>query len=252
MFKAIWKKMLILNVLVVAGIIYLLTFDNTGMIAARGILWTNRVISLLWLIAGAAFAIGNAVIIRNYFKNQYRPKRTIPESKLTLDEKEALDIDKVAEQIFNLRRERPQLRDIFSQAMDQIDSAREKQSQIRTVFRNAPRKMDDVVATIDETAQTICANLSRLVKRAVIWNPEDADKKGRSDILAEHKKYMRKYLDKNEEILAMCDKLISETLTYLEESDSGSDNSVSLESTTAMIQTLRSMSSSQKNPFERD
>jgi hypothetical protein len=241
-------KLIIFNAAAIAGLVFLLLMDNNELLIQYGTHGARIVTILLWAGWGVLAVFINFLILRGWARTIRRPKKSIPS--MVLDERELTDIDKVADQIFRIRQEKPQLKDIFAQCMNQVDIAKEKQAHIRTVFTHTRSKMDDVVATIDEAVQAICSNFNKIIKRAILWTPEDASRAIRTGGEDLHRKYMQLHLNKNEEILDMCSKLISETLSYIEETESGSDSSVSLESTTSMIRTLRAMSGAAKNPFE--
>jgi hypothetical protein len=241
-------RLIAFNAVALIGLVFLLLIDKDEMLIQYGTHGARTMTVLLWAGWGVLVVFFNFLILRGLARSMRRPKKSIPS--MVLDEKELTDIDKVADQIFRIRQEKPQLKDIFAQCMNQVDIAKEKQAAIRTVFTHTKSKMDDVVATIDDAVLAMCSNFNKILKRAILWTPEDASRSIRSGSDDIHRKYMQLHLNKNEEILDMCSKLISETLSYIEESDSGTDSSVSLESTTSMIRTLRAMSGAAKNPFE--
>jgi hypothetical protein len=124
--------------------------------------------------------------------------------------------------------------------MDSIDRRQDKLREILT--RNDADSLEEVVTTLDAAEQTICRNMAKMLNRVILWDQNESSKPGKEAVFAGHEKYIGQILEKNEDILTMCDALLTETVSYLNERASGeNDGAYELEAMTKVMRSLRGL-----------
>ncbi|MDL2253085.1 hypothetical protein LJC49_03325 [Ruminococcaceae bacterium OttesenSCG-928-I18] len=219
------------------------SLSRTELIIRFGVGLTDLLLVAGWVVLGALAVAGNALWITLAVKHARRNRLPGPAPKLTLSPKEQLDPMRIREELLAYKKQRPALQQAIDQAISQMDSMDRKQEKLGEVFeRNRVQTLGEVAATVDDTEQALCRNMVKIINRITIWDPQEVGKKGKEEIFREHRAYILKFLDRNDELLLMCDKLLAETVCYVDEKDATPDQSaLHLQVMTETIGSLRNM-----------
>ena len=121
--------------------------------------------------------------------------------------------------------ERPQLEPLLQQGLDQLDNiARKKEKMSEILDRNEVSLLSEASDALKDAEQTLCRKLILVLNRALLCDPEEENAQRKQEVYAEHARYMQVFLSENEDVLNRCEKLLAETVRYVEEKKAGSDN----------------------------
>ena len=229
-------------VLVILALLFSMV-SRTELIIRIGVAGANAVVAGGWILLGLLAVAGNTgcAVLALRRRKQQRLEASPP--LLTLEQKEAADAEKIRAELLKYQKELPALRAEISQALAQMDSMDRKQAKLQEVFaRNRVQSLSEVAQTIDETEQGMFRNLTRMINRITIWDPLEADDPARAGIYRGYRGDIQSALARNEELLSMCDKLLGETVSYVDERNENTmDDRLQLQVMTETIQTLRNI-----------
>lgn len=229
----------VVNGVVLAAVLALLLTDKNNLIIRLGIVAAQALQKVGWVAAGALFVAGNGVILAKMLGQRKTPTpRQMP---IEIFPKDRVDPDYIRQELTRFSQERPALRQQIAEALAQMDSIDRKQAKIGNIFeRNQVGSLGEVASTVDDAEHGICLNMVKIINRMILWDPMEWNKPGKEEIYAGHMAYIQKCLSRNEEILSKCDILLSETVSYIDEQNSGSDSKqLHLDVMTETIQSLR-------------
>ena len=236
----------IFDALLLVLAILLASLSRTELIIRFGVALTDILVTGGWVLLGTLAVAGNAFWMIMAVRQQKRNMvLSAPAPKLTLSPRQQMDPGQIRTELLKYQSRRPALTGEIGQAFSQLDSMDRKQEKLQEVFeRNRVQSLDEVAATIDDTEQALCRNMVKIINRITIWDPQEVGKKGKEEIFREHRAYIAKHLDRNDELLLMCDKLLAETVCYVDEKDEMPDQSaLHLQVMTETISSLRNMHS---------
>ena len=225
--------------------LFLIQISRTGLIISFGLRAANLFVVSVAVITGVFAVASITALILVGIKKAKQGKRANPVSAVQIFEKgKPVDPDKIRAELLRLQTERVQLKGDLQRALSQMDSIDRKQAKFKDILQfGAANSVNEVGVTVDETEQVLCKKLMRIVNRAVLWDPEEADLPGKEEIYRKHKQYMANTLDEIDELLNLCDTLLSNTLNYIDEKNSGivSDGKMALEVMNEVVQSLQNM-----------
>jgi hypothetical protein len=240
------KKILVVAVafyvIAAAGAIAAGTVSRTQLIIDVGIAAADIIIASGWALAACAFLAGTCIIVskRRVLRPHVHAQRR-KEYPLNSKIKPA----DIREEIARLLALRPELKGFLAPGISQMDSIDRKQDKLGEILaRNDAGSLEEVAVTLDSAEQALCKNMVKMLNRAILWDHQEADKPGKEAVFESHKKHIGTILGKNEDILTMCDALLSETVGYLNERSSGdNDGAYELEAMTRVMRSLRGLNS---------
>jgi hypothetical protein len=242
MVKKLICKISIWNGILIAWVLgFFLLSDKVALIIALGLKAANLLILCNIIVPAVLFVAGNSFLI---VKNRKQFVREKPKEVTLTSGKE----DKVAPE--NIRRDlkaliasNPELAGMLNECFLQMDSIDNKQAKLKDVLaRNDFGALREVGNSIDEAEVHICKNLSKIVDRAIMLNSLERESAEKSMIVEENRNRIRGILKANNEILSLCDILLTESINYLDEKNSSGDSGqLNLTAMTEAIQTLRTL-----------
>jgi hypothetical protein len=237
------RKAALFYACIAAGAAALRLINRTWLIITVGIVAADALLRGGWALLACAFLTGSGVLFAGWRKSRRLERGAAYSVRFSLDKEQ--DPAVIRGEITGLLGVRPKLKELLTQGLSQMDSMDRKQAKLKEILdRNSASSLNEVVSTLDGTEQTVCKNLVRVLNRAILWDPYEANKPGKEAIFDEHKKYIGRILDKNESILTMCDTLLAETVSYLGEKTSGADDgALGLAAMTDVMRSLRGMES---------
>ncbi len=219
-----------------AGLVLLLTINRTEWIIRTDILTADRLIRFSWIAWAAVSVIANAVLLLAHFQRIRRAKAAA--IKLTFSPDKVQDPAAIRGELTRFMTARPQLRELLQQGLDQLDSiARTKEKMREILERNQLSQLDQAAQALDSAEQTLCRKLVLMLNRALLCDPEEENARRREQVFQQHVQYMRTFLGENENVLNRCEKLLSETVRYVEEKKAGRDT-MDLQIMTGVIHSL--------------
>lgn len=223
--------------------VILATLNRSTLIIYFGVAGAGALTVALWAVLGV-LAVGlNLFWLRRALKSRKRPAKALDVASFTSNGR--IETDALRAELEKYRRERPALEEPLQQAVAQMNSMDRKQEKLKELFeRNQVVSLGDVDATLDDTEQAMCGNIAKIVNRAILWDPLEWDKPEKREIYAEHRAYIQQMLAQNDQVLLMCDRLLSETVQYVDEKSTRPDSGqMHLEVMTETVQTLRKLNS---------
>jgi hypothetical protein len=194
-----------------------------------------------WILLACVFLAGSGVLFAGWRKSRrFELDAAYPVS-FALDKEQSPAA--IRGELTRLSGSRPKLKDLLALGLSQMDSIDRKQAKLKEILdRNGVTSMSEVISTLDGAEQTLCQNMVRVLNRAILWDPLEANKPGKEAVFEGHRKYMSRILDKNESMLTMCDTLLAETVSYLGEKTSDADDgALGLAAMTEVMRSLRGM-----------
>ena len=235
--KRRWTVWLILmETAILASICGLLTIDRTEWIIRMGIQRTDQLIPFLWI----AWAVAAVALNIAYFAVAIvrRRRANAAQVKLTFAEGKAQDPAEIRRELERFMGERPRLKELLQQGLDQLDNIERKKERMREILeRNELSLLSQAADALDDAEQTICRKMILLLNRALLCDPEEENARRREAVYEQHARYMQTFLAENEDVLNRCEKLLEETVRYVEERKAGKDT-MDLQIMTGVIRSL--------------
>jgi hypothetical protein len=217
--------------------------NRTWLIITIGIAATDILLTGGKILLACAFLAGVAVSLIRWQKTKGLQQESPQAVVFSLDKQQEPAL--IRKELTRLISIRPRLKDLLTWGLAQMDSIDRKQAKLKEILdRNQVASMNEVVSTLDGAEQTLCKNLVRVLNRGILWDPHEVNKPGKAAVFEEHKRYIGQILDKNENILTMCDTLLAETVSYLgEKTYDADDGALGLKAMTEVMHSLRGMDS---------
>ena len=231
-----------LNTTLIALVIFFLSISRSDMIIYLGVSAADILTIVFWSVIAAVFILGNGILILRILKEKHS-NSAVDVLVAQIDEKVRLSPEEIRSEIKNYTSLYPNLTNFTNALWSQMDSIDRKQENLKQIFRkNSVNNLDTVDAAVDQAEQNICRNAVKILNRITIWDPLEVNKSGKEEIYAQHRAYISKYIDSNEDILSKCDILLSETVDYINEKDStGEAGNLHLDIMTETVQALKAM-----------
>lgn len=206
-----------------AGLIWLLSINRTEWIIHMGILQADRLITVSWIAWTAIAVLVNLSLLFAWIKRR-KHIAAVP-IKLTFSPDKVQDPAEMQKELTRFITERPQLEPLLQQGLDQLDNiARKKEKMSEILDRNEVSLLSEASDALKDAEQTLCRKLILVLNRALLCDPEEENARRKQEVYAEHARYMQVFLSENEDVLNRCEKLLAETVRYVEEKKAGSDN----------------------------
>ncbi len=206
-----------------AGLIWLLSINRTEWIIHMGILQADRLITVSWIAWTAIAVLVNLSLLFAWIKRR-KHIAAVP-IKLTFSPDKVQDPAEMQKELTRFITERPQLEPLLQQGLDQLDNiARKKEKMSEILDRNEVSLLSEASDALKDAEQTLCRKLILVLNRALLCDPEEENAQRKQEVYAEHARYMQVFLSENEDVLNRCEKLLAETVRYVEEKKAGSDN----------------------------
>lgn len=234
------KKVLtgtIVNLILVIGLIVLLILDRTTLIISMGVTAANLIKQGGTAALIVLLVLHNTLWVIGLLKKE---KQRLPDISLTVSSDTSYDSEQLRKELHRFARERTGLKQELTEALEQMDSMDRKQEKLLSIFkRNKEESLGEVEATIEIAEQSMFRNIARMINRAILWDPLEANKAGKEKVYQEHQKHIRYLLNQNEEMLSKCDFLLSETVSYIgDKKGGGKSGELHLD---AMMEAIRSL-----------
>jgi hypothetical protein len=204
------------------GLFWLLRIDRTEWIIRMGILQADRQITVSWIVWIALAVLLNLVLLLTWIK---RRKRVMAEPiKLTFSPDKVQNPSEMQKELTRFITERPQLEPLLQQGLDQLENiARKKEKMSEILDRNEVSLLSEASNALGDAEQTLCRKLILVLNRALLCDPEEENIRRKQDVYAEHVRYIQTFLSENEDVLNRCEKLLAETVRYVEEKKAGGE-----------------------------
>jgi len=203
-----------------AGLIWLLRIDRTEWIIRLGIVNADKTIRASWLLWAAISVLANLLFFSVWHKHKQR-MRAMP-IKLTFAQDKLQNPEDIRNELTRFISERPQLMQLLQQGMDQLENiTRKKEKMSELLERNDISLLSEASNALGDAEQTICRKLILVLNRALLCDPEEENARRKEAVYAEHARYMQAFLTENEDVLNRCEKLLGETVRYVEEKKAG-------------------------------
>jgi flagellar hook-basal body complex protein FliE len=242
MLKKTIRKFVILNAVLIAWVlIFFLAVDKVALIISVGV----RAADLILVAAAAATAIvfvgGNLLIFARNRRVLFPPK--VKKVVLTSGKDAKISPDNVRRDLKTLIDSNTGLSSLLSEGIAQMDSIDKKQAKLGEILeRNDSGVLKQVADSIDEAEVSLCANLTKIIDRAIMLNSLEQDSSERAAVYSENVNRISQILKANSETLSLCDVLLTESINYLDDkNESGGGGDISLEAMTTAIKTIRTM-----------
>ena len=219
-----------------AGLIWLLKINRTEWIIRMGILQADRLITASWIAWAALAVLMNLSFLFAWLKRR-KHIAAVP-IKLTFSPDKVQDPAEMQKELTRFITKRPQLEPLLQQGLDQLENiARKKEKMSEILDRNEVSLLSEANDALKDAEQTLCRKLILVLNRALLCDPEEENARRKQEVYAEHARYMQTFLNENEDVLNRCEKLLAETVRYVEEKKAGSDN-MDLQIMTEVIHSL--------------
>ena len=205
-----------------AGLVWLLLINRTEWIIRLGIVNADRLIRASWLIwASAGILFGLFLFLG--LRKQKKRERAIP-IKLTFAPDKLQNPSDIREELNRFIAERPQLKDLLEQGLDQLDNISRKKDKMNEILeRNDVSLLSEAAGALNDAEQTLCKKLVLVLNRALLCDPQEENVHRKEAVYQEHARFMQAFLTENEDVLNRCEKLLGETLRYVEEKKAGQE-----------------------------
>jgi hypothetical protein len=228
--------LILMEAAILAGICGLLAIDRTEWIIRMGIRRADQLISLLWIAwAAAAAALNIAYLVFMIVRIR---RANAAQVKLTFAQDKAQDPAEIRRELTRFMGERPRLKALLQQGLDQLDNIDRKKERMREILeRNELSLLSQASDALDDAEQSLCRKLILILNRALLCDPEEENARRREAVFEQHARYMQTFLAENEDVLNRCEKLLEETVRYVEERKAGKDT-MDLQIMTGVIRSL--------------
>lgn len=203
-----------------AGLVWLLGIDRTEWIIRLGIVDADKWIRVCWLLWAAISVLADLLFLSAWHRLRRREK-AMP-IKLTFAQDKLQNPESIRNELSRFISERPQLEQLLQQGLDQLENiTRKKEKMSEILERNDISLLSEAANALGDAEQTICRKLILVLNRALLCDPEEENVRRKEEVYTEHARYMQAFLTENEDVLNRCEKLLGETVRYVEEKKAG-------------------------------
>jgi hypothetical protein len=240
------KLLVVVNVICVAWILlFHLAHDRSDLIIGYGVRAAGAIMLANVLVPAAALAVCDVLyVVRAARKRRRAAPRAVPPTKpderISESGEGKYDPPRIRKDLDILLRKDPSMGQYLGKCLSQMDSIDLKQEQLRTVrARNSNHVLDEVEAAVDEAETSLCRNLSRIVDRMVLL--QSIERRDMA-VIGENTNHIEDAIRRNDEILSLCDVLLTECAGYLDDRNAGTGmEEMKLEAMTESIASLRAL-----------
>jgi|GEM_PF-3321515 len=254
--KIYLKRAAILNVIILIGfiVLFFMHMNKVSMIISMGIQTANLILNIVLAALILIFLVGNFLVYRisrRTIERERHIKRARKEARREEDElKKEQNTNSpryVRSELEKLIPVRPRLRLELGEGLDQITSIERKEEKFSEILRRnrETTSLNEVMNTIHETKDSICLNLSKIVNRAIIWDPNEVEAK--KEIYDVSKGFIYGYLKLNDRLLDKCNILLNDALVFIEGRSGNSNSEIGLDVMIDTMKTLHNTNSEIKN-----
>ena len=231
-------RLIVVEGVLLLGLIWLFTINRTDWIIRFGIRQADLMITLFRILWAALAVLLNLALLLGWLRQKKR--RAAEPVKLSFAPDQLLDPADIRRELTRFQAERPQLRELLEQGLDQLDNiARKKEKMAEILERNDVSLLSQASGALLDAEQTLCRKLVLVLNRALLCDPEEENAKRREAVYAEHAHTMQVFLTENEDVLNRCETLLTETVRYVEEKKAGREG-MDLQLMTDVIRSLAS------------
>jgi flagellar hook-basal body complex protein FliE len=242
MLKKTIRKFVILNAVLIAWVlVFFLAVDRVALIINVGVRAADFILIAAAAVPAIIFVGGNLLIFARNRRVLFPPK--VKKVVLTTGKDAKRTPDNVRRDLNSLIGSNPELSSLLSSGISQMDSIDKKQAKLGEILeRNDSGVLKQVADSIDEAEVSLCANLTKIIDRAIMLNSIEQDSSERAAVYSENMNRISQVLNANNETLSLCDVLLTESINYLDDkNESGGGGNASLEAMTTAIKTIRTM-----------
>ena len=219
-----------------AGLIWLVSINRTDWIIRMGIRQADAWILFSWILFGVFSVVGNLWLQIAWRRDAKRHAKA--PIQLTFAPDKVMNPTEIRQELLRFQTERPRLAPLLDQGIDQLDNIYRKQIKMREILqRNEIGLLSQASAALSDAEQTLCRKLALVLNRALLCDPQEENTRRKEVVFAEHEHAIQVFLTENEDVLNRCEKLLTETVRYVEEKKAGRD-SLNLEIMTDVIHSL--------------
>lgn len=235
------------NGLSLAAALLLSRLTRSELIIRVGIKAADVLLPAAWIVLGLLWLAGNVWQIVSLARRRRRIAASTV--RLHFSESELEKPENVRTELTCFSEKLPKLKPLLTQGLEQMDSMDRKQEKLVEIQRrNDLSFLDEVSKALDLTEKSLCKNMLRVLNWAILWDRKEEDKADKKTLFEERKGQIQKRLDKNDQLLTLCDTLLSETVSLIEEKQAGGMDSVlNLEVTREVIEKLRKLTGNKEN-----
>ncbi len=229
-------RLILIEAVLLVGLLWLLTLSRTDMIIRYGIRSADALTVLYWVVWGV-LAVGLNIAYWIAATRAKKRRDAMP-IKLTFAPDKPLDPAEIRAELTRFQTERPQLAQLLSQGLDQLDNIARKQAKMTELIeRNEVNLLSQAQEALTSAEQTLCRKLVLVLNRALLCDPQEANARRREAVFAEHARTIQVFLTENEDVLNRCETLLTETVRYVEEKKAGRET-MDLQVMTDVIRSL--------------
>lgn len=188
---------------------------------------------------GVQFAGSILVIVRN----QLRISAKSPNLKITMDD--GTDDEwrlKVAKRMKVLMEPIESLKEEYLELQDDIKSIANKRQTLKTLSSENNLNLSNVITVLENSETTIFKNIQKALNCVALWDIDEEKNPIFADIYVERTSYLDEVVKINNKICVNCDRLLSETVKYINAKTEGlKDNDADIGSMQTALQTLSNM-----------
>ncbi len=240
------RILMVVEALLLVALLWVLAINRTDWIICFGIRQADLLI-LLCRIGWVVLAVGlNLLLLVPRLRT--RRQCTLDAARIHFAPDRALDPEELRAELTRFQAERPQLKEMLQQGLDQLDNiARKKQKMAELLERNDVTLLGQASAALADAEQTLCRKLALVLNRALLCDPKEENARRREAVYAEHARTMQVFLNENEDVLNRCETLLTETVRYVEEKKAGREG-IDLQVMTDVIRSLANDGIRMPNP----
>lgn len=134
------------------------------------------------------------------------------------------------------------LQEEYLELQDDIKSITNKRQTLATLARENSIDLANVTTVLENSEITIFKNIQKALNCVALWDINEEKNPRFSDIYIERTSYIDEVVEINNKICINCDKLLSETVRYINtKTESLDDNEADIDSMQKALQTLNNM-----------
>ena len=176
-------------------------------------------------------------------RNQLKISAKSPNLKITMDDNTSDEWRlKIATRMKVLMEPIKSLKEEYIEFQEDIKSLANKQQKIKTLACENNVSLSNVTTVLNNSEITIYKNIQKALNCVALWDISEEKNPRFSDIYAERTSYIDEVVEINNKICINCDKLLSETVKYINTKTEGlNDNDADIDSMQKALQTLNNM-----------
>jgi len=238
--KKIVAGLAVQNAVLGAALLLVTRINPDDLIIAAGVRGASLITWACYAVIAALFVLLNARSLKKLFKHLRDSRYDNSPLRLSVSRPGDISPEDVRKDLRYLAERQPVVEGYMMRGGYQLDSIDRKQLRLRQILsRNKDESLDAVVDTMEKAEQTILSRLRKVIDLSILVDPHDKTGTAAS---SRSRSMIERHLQLNDEILAQCDTLMTETVMYLGSRDSANvDSSADIAAMTEAMQALRQM-----------